>query len=112
VRSDRERLCDMLEAIEAIKKYAAQGRSAFDNQELVQTWIIHHLLLLGEAAAKLSDEFCDEHPDMPWSKITGMRNIIIHGYFAVDKNIVWSVVEKDVPQLEARIRAWLDQGSR
>jgi uncharacterized protein with HEPN domain len=107
MRSDHERLRDMLEAIEAIKKYAARGRSAFDNDELVQTWIIHHLLLLGEAASRLSDPFCQEHPQMPWSGITGMRNIIIHGYFAIDKNIIWSAVEKDVPELETQVRRWL-----
>jgi uncharacterized protein with HEPN domain len=104
VRSDRERLQDMLDAIEAVKKYAVKGRTAFDADELIQTWTIHHLLLFGEAAAGLSDCFCDKHPDVPWSKIVGMRNVLIHGYFAVDNEIVWSVVENDVPKLERQIR--------
>jgi uncharacterized protein with HEPN domain len=109
MRSDRERLLDMLDAIEAIKKYASKGRASFDAEELVQTWIIHHLMLLGEAAAQVSDAFCDRHPDMPWSKITGMRNVLIHGYFAIDNEIVWSAVEDDLPQLESEIRAWLTE---
>lgn len=107
MRDDRERLLDMLDAVEAVNKYAAKGRAAFDTEELVQTWIIHHLLLLGEAAARLSDAFADKHPDIPWSKIVGMRNILIHGYFVIDKEIVWSVVQNDLPQLERQIRAWL-----
>jgi uncharacterized protein with HEPN domain len=97
----------MLDAITAVKKYAAKGRAAFDAEELVQTWIIHHLLLMGEAAAGLSDAFCDEHPDVSWSKIVGMRNVLIHGYFAIDNDIVWSVVENDLPTLERQIRTSL-----
>ncbi len=88
MRSDRERLLDMLEAIEAVNKYAAKGRMAFDTNELIQTWIIHHLMLFGESAAGLSDAFCDKHPDVPWSKIVGMRNILIHAYFNIDSEIV------------------------
>ncbi len=107
MRSDRERLLDMLDAIEAVNKYASKGRATFDAEELVQTWIIHHLMLVGEAAAQLSDAFCDKHPDMPWTKITGMRNVLIHGYFAVDNDVVWSAVEDDLPHLESRIRTWL-----
>jgi uncharacterized protein with HEPN domain len=51
VRDDRTRLQDILEAVEHIEKYAVRGRAAFEQDELVQTWIIHHLLVLGEAAA-------------------------------------------------------------
>jgi uncharacterized protein with HEPN domain len=107
MRSDRERLLDMLEAIEAVNKYAAKGRAAFDSDELIQTWIIHHLMLFGEAAAGLSDAFCDKHPDVPWSKIVGMRNVLIHGYFTIDNDVVWSVVQDDLPMLEQRIKTWL-----
>lgn len=109
MRSDRERLRDMLEAIEGVKKYAAKGRAAFDAEELVQTWIIHHLLLLGEAASGLSDSFREKHADVPWAKIIGMRNVLIHGYFAIDKEIVWSVAENELPRLETQIRAWLTE---
>ena len=107
MRSDRERLLDMLEAIEAVNKYAAKGRAAFDSDELIQTWIIHHLMLFGEAAAGLSDAFCDKHPDVPWSKIVGMRNVLIHAYFTIDNEIVWSVVQDELPMLEQQIKTWL-----
>jgi uncharacterized protein with HEPN domain len=109
MRSDQERLQDILEAIEAVKKYASKGHRAFEMDELVQTWIVHHLLLLGEAASKLSKVFREQHPDVPWSKITGMRNILIHGYFTIDTKVVWSVIEKDLRQLELQIRAWLTE---
>jgi hypothetical protein len=54
MRDDKERLLDILESIENIEKYVVRGKTAFENDELVQTWILHHLQILGEAAAKIS----------------------------------------------------------
>ena len=104
MRDDRERLLDMAEAIELIGKYTARGRKNFEADELIQTWVIHHLQILGEAAAKTSDDFKNKHPEIPWSKIIGMRNILVHDYFGIDIDIVWSVVEKELPPLEQVVR--------
>jgi uncharacterized protein with HEPN domain len=84
-----------------------RGRDAFRNDELIQTWILHHIQILGEAAARLSDEFQEKHPDIPWFKIIGMRNILIHDYFGIDIEAVWSVVENDLPVLYDQIRRLL-----
>ncbi len=63
MRDDRERLFDILEAIERIDKYASKGRPAFEDDELIQTWVLHHLQLIGEATRALSTEFRNEkHP--------------------------------------------------
>lgn len=107
MRDDRERLLDIQEAIANIRKYAQRGRREFENEELIQTWIIHHLLILGEAVAALSDSFKEEHSDIPWSKIVGMRNVLIHNYFGIDLDVVWSVVEDDLPELQRYIEALL-----
>jgi len=109
MRNDRERLLDIQEAIEEIKKYAVRGKESFRNDELVQTWILHHLQILGEAAAKISDEFQEQHPDVLWYKIIGMRNILVHDYFRIDINAVWSVVENDIPVLEKQIKQLLQE---
>ena len=101
MRSDVERLKDIAEAIAAIEKYATKGRAAFERDELIQTWMLHHLLILGEAAARLSDEFRESHAEIPWSQIIGMRNILVHDYFAIDLDIVWRVIETNLPQLKA-----------
>jgi uncharacterized protein with HEPN domain len=107
MRDDRERLLDIKEAIENVQKYASRGRDAFRNDELIQTWVLHHIQILGEAAARLSDEFQEKHPDIPWFKITGMRNILVHDYFGIDIEAVWSVVENDLPVLYDQIRKLL-----
>ena len=103
MRSDVERLKDIGEAVEAIEKYAAKGRDAFEKDELIQTWILHHLLILGEAAAKISDEFKEDHTEIPWLKVVGMRNILVHNYFGIDFDVVWGVVESDLPELKRLI---------
>jgi uncharacterized protein with HEPN domain len=109
MRDDRERLLDIKEAIGNIKKYSVKGRRTFEEEELVQNWIIHHLQIIGEAAVKISDDFQEQHPDIPWPKIIGMRNILVHDYFRIDINAVWAVVENDIPQLEQQIELFLQE---
>ena len=108
MRDDRERLLDIREAIENIQKYAVRGKESFSEDELIQTWVLHYIQILGEAAARISDEFQELHPDIPWFKIVGMRNILVHDYFKIDVNAVWSVVENDLPTLYNQIKRILD----
>jgi uncharacterized protein with HEPN domain len=108
VRDDRERLLDILEAIERAEKYAAQGKEAFLRDELVQVWILHHLQVIGEATRALDPSFREEFPEIPWTKIIGMRNILVHHYFEIDTEIVWAVVEEDLPSLKEKVRAALE----
>ena len=103
MRDDRERLLDLREAIERIDKYAAARRSALEHDELIQTWVIYHLQIIGEAARALSPELRDRYSDVPWAQIIGMRNILAHRYFGIDVDIVWSAVENDLPQLKSKI---------
>ena len=91
-RDDQRRLQDMQEAIERIERYANEGRDTFATNELVQTWVIHHLQIIGEAAARISDNLKSEHPEIPWKAITGMRNVLVHDYFGIDVDIVWQAV--------------------
>jgi uncharacterized protein with HEPN domain len=104
MRDEKERILDILEAIERIQKYAAKGRDAFEHDELIQNWIVHHLQVIGEAAANISEEFTNTHPEIPWQKIIGMRNILVHHYFGIDLNVVWSAVENDLPLLEKKLK--------
>lgn len=110
MRDDRERLLDILEAITRIDKYAAQGRAAFDREELLQVWIVHYLQIIGEAARSLSRELKAKRPEIPWAQIVAMRNILVHNYFAADLEEVWSAVERDLPDLKTKIQAMLSEG--
>ena len=107
MRDDRERLLDMQQAIQQIEKYAPTGTGRVEQNELVYIWILHHLLILGEAARAISAQFKDNHPEIPWSKIGGMRNVLVHHYFGVDVDIVGSVIDHDLPDLKRKIEAIL-----
>ncbi len=111
MRDDRERLLDLREAIERIEKYTAAGRAALERDELIQTWVIYHLQIIGEAARSLSPELRDRYPDVPWSQIIGMRNVLTHRYFGIDVDIVWSAVEHDLPQLKGNVDRMLRETS-
>lgn len=74
MRDPTERLRDILEAIVRIERYAARGREAFERDELIQLWIVHHLHVIGEAAVQLGRDFHAAHPELPWPQIVAMCN--------------------------------------
>jgi uncharacterized protein with HEPN domain len=109
MRSDRERLLDILEAIAKIEQHPCSDIEAFTDNEMQQVWVIHHLQIVGEAAYGMSQQFKADHPQIPWEQIIGMRHVLVHGYFQIDLDIVWAVVEKDLPPLKSAIEAILRQ---
>jgi len=108
VRNDRERLLDVLEAIERIEKYAQRGKQEFENDELIQTWIVHHLQGIGEACRSLAAETRDRHPEVVGSQIIGMRHILVHNYFGIDHEVVWSVVENNLAGFKSQIEHMIE----
>lgn len=107
MRDTRERLLDMLDSIERIDKYAVRGQEAFEKDELIQPWIVHHLQVIGAAASKLSADITNRHPEVPWRDIIGMRQILVHDYIGVDLGIVWNVVSSHLPPLKTQIQRLL-----
>ena len=103
MRRPEERLQDILDSIEAIDRYASQGRSAFEDQELIQVWIVHHLQIIGEATNALPDSLTSLYPQVPWAQIVAFRNIVVHEYFHVSLNLVWSIVVNDLPLLKDQV---------
>lgn len=100
MRDDRQRLTDILDAIRQIERYANRGRRAFEQDELIHTWMIHHIQIIGEAASKLTASFRKSHQDIPWPQIIKMRHVLVHDYFGIDLAEVWTAVERDLPLLK------------
>ena len=103
MRDDGVRLGDILEAIERIEKYASR-HDALNSDELVQTWVVYHLMIIGEACRTLSAEFRASHTEDSWALAAGLRNVIVHEYFGIDLEIVWGVIERDLPALKKLIQ--------
>jgi len=103
MRDDRERLQDIQEAIAKIEKYAVRGRQVFEEDELIQIWMIHNLQIVGEASGSMSEEFVNQHPEIPWIDIADFRNVLVHEYFRVDVDIVWFIVEQELPKLKIQV---------
>lgn len=109
MRDDRERLLDIQQAIERIERYAARGRTAFEQDELIQNWMLSHIQIIGEASSAISAELRAQYPQVSWRAIIGMRNVLVHHYFGIDLDIVWNVVERNLPDLKRTVTAMLDE---
>lgn len=111
MRDDRQRLADIREALAKIDRYTARGKERFFSDELVQVWVIHHLQMIGEAANGISPGTQRRSPEIPWGEIIGLRNILVHHYFAIDAKEIWAVIEGDIPPLrEAVLRILKEMG--
>ncbi len=107
MRDDRARLQDIIEAAEAIEKYSARGREAFEKDELIQAWILRHLQIIGEATRGLSPAFRVQHPDEIWARAVGMRDILVHRYFAIDPDTVWEAVQGSLAYIKGKAQTIL-----
>lgn len=93
-------LQDMLQAIEAIESYAVPSYEMFLSEDKTQDAIMYNLIILGEAANQISDEYQSEHPEVPWASVIGTRNIIVHGYDQVKLQIIWDIIQKNLQPLK------------
>lgn len=109
MRREAERLQDVLDAIGAVDRYASRGRQAFDEQELIQIWIVHHLQVIGEATNALSDELKIQYSEVPWVQIVAFRNFVVHEYFRVSLNLVWAIVQTNLPPLKVTVEKILQE---
>lgn len=109
MRDPRERLQDILEAIHNIQRHTNAGRQAFDQDELVQSWCVRHLQIIGEAVRALPQDTRNKMPDVPWSNIVGMRHVLVHNYFGIDAELVWNVIDNQLAPLKTAIETFLDR---
>lgn len=97
---DESLLLDILLAANKIKHFSeGMTRDIFESDELRQFAIMHAIQIIGEAARCISNEFKQQHPEIPWHRIIGMRHHLVHEYFDIDTNQVWQVIEVDIPAL-------------
>ena len=104
MKDDRVYLEHIRDALADIATYTSAGRDAFFDERIRQDATLRKLEVIGQAVKNLSEESKSKRPQIPWKQIAGMRDKVIHDYFGVNLDIVWAVVEKDLPHLDRAVR--------
>lgn len=100
---------DMLAAIEKIKRYLENiTLEEFLEDEMRIDAVVRNLEIIGEAAGKIPPETRSKCSHIPWKRIVGLRNILIHEYFGIDMDIVWDIIENYLPDLEVETKRILE----
>ncbi len=105
VRTDSELLNDIIDSIEKIESYCLDIRySDFLKDNKTQDAVIRNIEIIGEAAGRISDDFKSKNDNIPWIKIKGTRNRLIHDYSGINLDILWNIVKDDLPNLYLLIK--------
>ena len=99
---------DILESIEAIEEYVqSTTEEQFYRNRQVQDAVLRRLEIIGEAVKNLDEDFRNRYPEIPWKKVAGLRDVLIHEYFGVSLKRVWWVIKIDLVDLKLQIsRIW------
>ncbi|WP_441000644.1 HepT-like ribonuclease domain-containing protein [Fodinibius sp. SL11] len=98
-------LQDISESIQQIEEYLADvNENEFYKNSEKQDAVLRRLEIIGEAVKHISDDIRDQYDEVPWRKIAGMRDIIIHEYFGVTLSMIWVVTQRDLPDLKSKIK--------
>lgn len=103
---DAAYLLDMLQSAEKVRRYF-QGKTYkdFQKDELLQDAVVRNLEIIGEAARKISLNFKQEHPAIPWRKLIAQRNVLIHEYNFIETGEIWEVATIHIPRLINKIKS-------
>jgi uncharacterized protein with HEPN domain len=110
MRREELYLRDIVDASDAIQRFVEEvNEQDFIADEMLQSAVLQKLMIIGEAAARISESIRKQYPEIPWTDIVAFRNIVVHEYFAVDWSIVWTTATEEVPELQQQITNILDR---
>ncbi|WP_320040589.1 DUF86 domain-containing protein [uncultured Desulfobacter sp.] len=105
-RTWKFRFEDIIEALDRIFRYVKKlDYDGWIKDQRTIDAVIRNLEIIGEAAANVPQEIQELYADIPWYQMKGMRNILIHEYFGVDNDVLWSTIKKDLPALKEKFQA-------
>src|SRR5215472_12495770 len=105
MRRDAAFVEDIFEACNEIQRLCAEKTAEdCESDKAIRAALLHHLTVIGEAAARLSTELRESYPELSWHRIISQRNRIVHAYFGLDWNLIWYSITHGVPEL----RVWAE----
>lgn len=105
---DRERLEHIIEAIDRILSFAdGKTKEELEADSLKYFGVVKNIEIIGEAAYKLTNAFCRQHPETPWKHITRMRHVLVHDYYQINPVEVWKVIGEDLHTLRDQVSSYL-----
>ncbi len=109
-RRDRDYIADIQEAIQRILAYTQDmSWDTFLHDDRTQDAVVRNIEVIGEAAKNLSGTLRKRYPHLPWKDMAGARDRLIHHYFGINNEIVWQIVQQDLPALLPKIQGILDE---
>ena len=100
------------DAIDAMNKIGSYIRDldyeSFSQNNMVIDAVVRNLEIIGEAIKNIPDNIIDKYPDIPWKRMIGLRNIVIHAYFGIDLENIWKIITENIPEVKPRIVEILD----
>ena len=111
MKDPRLYLLHIIESIDKIEKYTAAGEAAFHSDNMAQDAVVRNFEIIGEAVKRISEDIRAKASEIPWRRIAGFRDILIHQYEGVNWKEVWRIAEKELPAMKAGIQILLDKPS-
>lgn len=107
MKDDRVYLNHILECIRRIEKHRRIGRQRFFESDTRQDAVLRNLQTLAESTQRLSDTLKATQPQIPWAVISGFRNVLVHDYLGIDLEVIWDIMQDEVPELKQAVQAML-----
>ncbi len=103
---NKERLHHILEAIDNILEFIDnKSFEEFKSDKMLRFAVIKNLEIIGEAAYLLTKEFKEKHGTVEWDDMIGMRHVLVHGYYEIKNEIIWTTIESDIIPLRSKIES-------
>ncbi len=110
IKDEKIFLRHIMESIENIEDFTKDvSTTEFQDSALIQNGVIRCLEIIGEAVKNIPDDMKKRYPEVPWKKIAGLRDVLIHAYFEVDLDLTWSIAKRDLPELKKNIKKILEE---